>query len=112
MVSEKQGNYQQATNAFEQALKLDPENLTALSNLGTLRAKSGDLQGAIILWEPVFNRNENVVGLAKNLAQVQCMTGDSASARATLQRTLQYSPGLRDVQQMLAQLRSCSVAKQ
>ena len=112
IVSEKQGNYQQATNAFEQVLKLDPENLTALSNLGTLRAKSGDLQGAIALWQPVFNRNENIVGLAKNLAQVQCMTGDSASARATLQRTLQYSPGLRDVQQMLTQLPSCSVAKQ
>ena len=112
IVSEKQGNYQQATNVFKQVLKLDPENLTALSNLGTLRAKSGDLQGAIALWQPVFKRNENVVGLAKNLAQVQCMTGDSASARATLERTLQYSPGLRDVQQMLGQLPSCSVAKQ
>jgi hypothetical protein len=112
IVSEKQGNYQQAKNAFEQVLKLDPENLTALSNLGTLRAKAGDLQGAIALWQPVFDRNENVVGLAKNLAQVQCMTGDFASARTTLQRTLQYSPGLRDVQQMLAQLPSCSVGKQ
>ena len=112
IVSEKQGNYQQAKNVFEQVLELDPENLTALSNLGTLRAKSGDLQGAILLWQPVFSRNENIVGLAKNLAQVQCMTGDPVSARATLQRTLQYSPGLRDVQQMLAQLPSCSVAKQ
>ena len=112
VVSEKQGNYQQAKEVFEQVLKLDPVNLMAISNLGTLRAKSGDLQGAIALWEPAFERNENVVGLAKNLGQVQCITGDPAAARATLQKTLQYSPALRDVQQMLAQLPSCTVAKQ
>ena len=93
-------------------LKLDPQNLTALSNLGTLRAKSGDLQGAIALWRPAFERNEDVIGLAKNLAQVQCMSGDSASARNTLEKTLQYSPGLQDVRQMLAQLPSCTVSRQ
>lgn len=112
IVSEKHGEFTQAAAIFEQVLKLDPQNLTALSNLGTLRAKSGDLQGAIALWRPAFERNEDVVGLAKNLARVQCMTGDPASARATLQKTLQYSPGLQDVQQMLAQLPSCSGTKQ
>jgi predicted CXXCH cytochrome family protein len=111
IISEKRGDYKQATELFEQALKLDPQNLVAISNLGTLRAKSGDLQGAIALWRPAFERNEDVVGLAKNLAQVQCMTGDPSSARATLEKTLQYSPGLQDVQQMLAQLPSCSSVK-
>jgi hypothetical protein len=51
---------------------------------------------------PPFERSEDVVGLAKNLAQVQCMTGDPASARATFEKTFQYSPGLQDVRQMLA----------
>jgi tetratricopeptide (TPR) repeat protein len=111
ITSEKRGDYKQATELFEQVLKLDPQNLVAISNLGTLLAKSGDLQGAIALWRPAFERNEDVVGLAKNLAQVQCMTGDPASARATLEKTLQYSPGLQDVQQMLTQLPSCSGVK-
>lgn len=112
IVSEKRGDYKQATEIFEQVLKIDQQDLTALSNLGTLRAKSGDLQGAIALWQPAFARNEDVVGLAKNLAQVQCMTGDTASARITLYKTLQYSPGLRDVQQLLAALPSCTIARQ
>jgi len=112
ILSEKRGDYKQATEIFEQVLKIDLQDLTALSNLGTLRAKFGDLQGAIALWQPAFVRNEDVVGLAKNMAQVQCMTGDTASARITLQRTLQYSPSLRDVQQLLAALPSCSVARQ
>jgi len=112
ILSEQRGDHKQATELFEQVLKLDPQNLTALSDLGTLRAKSGDLQGAIALWRPAFERNEDVVGLAKNLAQVQCMMGDPASARATLEKTLQYSPGLQAVQQMLDRLPSCSGAKQ
>ncbi|HYK37765.1 multiheme c-type cytochrome [Alloacidobacterium sp.] len=111
IVSEKRGDYKQATDAFAQVVKLDPLNLTALSNLGTLRAKSGDLKGAIDLWRPTFERNEDVVGLAKNLAQVECMTGDVASARATLQKTLEYNPGLKDVEEILARLPSCEGAK-
>ena len=112
IVREKRGDFVQAKEAFEKVLKLDPQDLTALSNLGTLRAKSGDLQGAIALWRPAFERNEDVVGLAKNLAQVQCMLGDPAAARATLEKTLQYSPGLQDVQQMLTRLPTCSGTKQ
>ncbi len=112
VMSEERGDYKQARESFEQVLKLDPQNLTALSNLGTLRARSGDLQGAIDLLRPVFARNEDVTGLAKNLAQMQCMAGDAASAKATLEKTLEYSPGLQDVQQMLEKLPSCSGAKQ
>ena len=112
ILNEQHGDHKQARDLFEQVLKLDPQNLTALSDLGTLRAKSGDLQGAIALWSPAFDRNEDVVGLAKNLAQVQCIMGDPTSARKTLEKTLQYSPGLQDVRQMLDHLPSCSGAKQ
>jgi Flp pilus assembly protein TadD len=102
----------QAQELFQEVLKLDPRNLIAISNLGTLLAKSGDLQGAISLWRPAFERNEDVAGLAKNLAQVECIAGDAAAARATLQKTLQYSPGLRDVRQMLTHLPACATQKQ
>jgi predicted CXXCH cytochrome family protein len=111
ILSEKRGDYKQARELFEQVLKLDPRNLIAISNLGTLLAKSGDLQGAIARWRPAFERNEDVVGLAKNLAQVECMSGDTVAARATLQKTLQYSPGLSDVRQMMARLPECNIQK-
>jgi hypothetical protein len=112
ILSEKRGDYKQARGLFQEVLKLDPGNLIAISNLGTLLAKSGDLQGAISLWRPAFERNEDVAGLAKNLAQVECIAGDVAAARATLQKTLQYSPGLRDVRQMLTRLPACTTQKQ
>jgi hypothetical protein len=108
ILSEGRGDYQQAQGLFQEVLKLDPLNLIAISNLGTLLAKSGDFEAAISLWRPAFDRNEDVVGLAKNLAQVECIAGDTAAARATLQRTLQYSPGLADVDQMLTRLRDCT----
>jgi tetratricopeptide (TPR) repeat protein len=112
ILSEERGDYKQARELFQEVLKLDPGNLIALSNLGTLLGKSGDLQGAISLWRPAFERNEDVVGLAKNLAQVECIAGDTAAARTTLQKTLQYSPGLRDVRQMLTRLPACTTQKQ
>jgi hypothetical protein len=111
ILSEERGDSRQAQELFQEVLNLDPSNLTAISNLGTLLAKSGDLRGAISLWRPAFERNEDVVGLAKNLAQVECIAGDTAAARATLQKTLQYSPGLRDVRQMLTRLPACTTEK-
>jgi len=112
ILSEERGDYKQAQELFQGVLKLDPRNLIAISNLGTLLAKSGDLEGAISLWRPAFERNEDVAGMAKNLAQVECMVGDLAAARATLQKTLQYSPGLRDVFQILTRLPACAAQKQ
>jgi tetratricopeptide (TPR) repeat protein len=112
ILSEERGDYKQAQELFQEVLKLDPRNLIAISNLGTLLAKSGDLQGAISILRPAFERNEDVAGLAKNLAQVECIAGDTASARATLQKTLQYSPGLRDVRHMLTRLPACSTQKE
>jgi predicted CXXCH cytochrome family protein len=111
ILSEERGDYKQARELLQEVLKLDPDNLTAVSNLGTLLAKSGDLQGAISLWRPAFERNQDVAGLAKNLAQVECIAGDTAAARTTLQKTLQYNPGLRDVRQMLTRLPACTEQK-
>ena len=111
ILSEERRDYRQAQELFQEVLTLDPRNLIAISNLGTLLAKSGDLRGAISLWRPAFERNEDVVGLAKNLAQVECIAGDTAAARATLQKTLLYNPGLRDVRQMLTRLPACTTEK-
>jgi hypothetical protein len=109
---EGRGDLKQAQELFQDVLRRDPLNLIAISNLGTLLAKSGDLQAAISLWRPAFERNEGVVGLAKNLARVQCAAGDTAAARATLEKTLQYSPGIRDVRQLMTQLQDCGPQKQ
>jgi tetratricopeptide (TPR) repeat protein len=111
ILSEGRGDSEQARQIFMRVRQLDPGNLTAASNLGTLAGRAGDIKEAIALWQAPFARNEDIPGLAKNLATVQCMAGDVVAARATLEATLVFSPGLHDVRQLLAQLPACGSAK-
>ncbi len=106
-VSAERKDYATAEHAFQRALALDPVDLTALSNLGILLAKEGKLQQAEALLQSAFNRNHDLPGLAKNLARVQCMSGDARAARATLNAALEYGPGLDDVKQLLSELGDC-----
>ena len=102
------GESKDAEEAFQQVLKLDPQDLTALSNLGILRAKEGKLQGSIALLQPAFDANKNIAGLAMNLARVQCMAGDATGARSTLEAALVYAPGLQKLRDMREQMSDCS----
>lgn len=106
-LSAGRGDSQSAEAAFQQVLQLDARDLTALSNLGILRARRGNLPSAISLLQSAFDANKDVAGLAMNLARVQCMAGDAAGARATLDEALAYGPGLQDLQHMREQLSEC-----
>jgi tetratricopeptide (TPR) repeat protein len=97
-----------AESAFRRVLELDPHDLTALSNLAIFRAREGNLKDAVAMLRTAFARNEDIPGLAMNLARVECMAGDGAGARTTLQTALTYSPGLDDMRQLLAQINDCS----
>jgi Flp pilus assembly protein TadD len=111
LLSAEHGERQDAEEAFQEVLKLDPRDLTALSNLGTLRAKEGKLQAAIALLEPAFDANKDIAGLAMNLARVQCMAGDATAARTTLETALVYAPGLQNLRRMRDQMSDCSAPK-
>ena len=92
-------------------IRLDSKNVTARLNLGVLKAMAGDMQAAIPLLQSVFEQNESVVGIAKNLAEMQCRTTDVVGARGTLEKSLQYNPGLQEINQMLMRLPACSLGK-
>jgi predicted CXXCH cytochrome family protein len=111
LLSAERGERQDAEEAFQQVLKLDPRDLTALSNLGILLAKEGKLQASIALMQPAFDANKDIAGLAMNLARVQCMTGDVGRARATIDAALVYAPGLQDLQRMRNQMSDCHAPK-
>ena len=98
-----------AEEAFQEVLKLDPQDLTAQSNLGILAAKQGKLQASLALLQPAFDANKDVAGLAMNLARVQCMAGDVTGARTTLESALIFAPGLQDLRHMRDQLPDCSL---
>jgi Flp pilus assembly protein TadD len=111
LLSAEHGNNHDAEEAFHQVLKLDPHDLTALSNLGTLEAKEGRLQASVDLLHSAFQANEDVAGLAMNLARVQCMEGDAADARATLDAALVYGPGVEALRRMRDQMTDCKADK-
>ncbi len=110
-LSAGRGDSQAAETAFQQVLKLDARDLTALSNLGILRARQGNLPSAISLLQSAFEMNKDVAGLAMNLARVQCMAGDTTGARTTVEAALVYAPGLEDLLRMREQMTDCSAPK-
>jgi predicted CXXCH cytochrome family protein len=111
LLSAEHGNIHDAEEAFQQVLKLDPHDLTALSNLGTLEAKQGRLRSSVALLQSAFEANKDVAGLAMNLARVQCMDGDAAGARATLDTALLYGPGVEELRRMRTQVSECRIGR-
>jgi predicted CXXCH cytochrome family protein len=107
-LSAERGDHNAAEKAFRRVLELEPTNLTALSNLGTLLAKEGKLSDAIPLLRTAFDRNQDVAGLAMNLARVQCMAGDGPAARNTLSAALLYCPNYEDMRRLLTQMSACN----
>ena len=109
-LSAERGDLAMAEQSFRRVLELDPADLTALSNLGTLLAKEGKLNDATALLRKAFDRNNDVSGLAMNLARVECMAGDGIGARSTLNTALLYFPNSADMRRLLMQVSDCKSA--
>ena len=109
-LSAERGDWVRAEGAFRRVLEIDPGDLTALSNLGTLLAKEGKLKEATVFLKQAFDRNQDLPSLAKNLARVQCMSGDEAAARSTLTTALTYCPEVDDMRRLLTTLGNCTAA--
>jgi predicted Zn-dependent protease len=73
-------------------------------------AKEGKLNESISMLEKAFARNQDIAGLSMNLARVQCMAGDGAAARSTLNTALNYCRDLEDMRQLLTQMSTCGGA--
>jgi predicted CXXCH cytochrome family protein len=106
-LSAGRGDFAEAENDFRRVLAMDPSDLTALSNLGVLLAKQGKTPEAVQLLRRAFDRNQDLPGLALNLARTECLAGDSASARKTLEEALVFSPRLEDLEHLLDQMKDC-----
>ncbi|HEY1897493.1 MAG TPA: multiheme c-type cytochrome, partial [Terracidiphilus sp.] len=109
-MSAERGEHAEAETAFRRVLELAPSDLIALSNLGTLLAKEGKLKEGEVLLNRAFDHNQDIPGLAMNLARVQCMSGDGQGARATLATALIYCPNVEDMRRLLTQMDNCGAA--
>jgi predicted CXXCH cytochrome family protein len=100
----ERGNFAAGEAAFRRVLTLDPVDLTALSNLGTVRAKQGNLAESAQILGQAFDNNNDIAGLAMNLARVECAQGDARAAQNTLEAALVYSPGLDELRHLHDQI--------
>lgn len=107
LLSLERGDTQTGESLLKKVLRLDPNDLTAQSDFGALMAKEGNLSASLQLLRSAFNRNQDVAGLAMNLARVQCATGDTAGVRNTLRTALIYNPGVEELQQFLQSADAC-----
>ncbi len=112
LLSVERGDNQSGETDFRRVLSLDPNDLTAQSNLGILLAKQGKLAEAVHMLQSAFDRNQDVVGLAMNLARLECMTGDVSGVQATLRTALIYNPGIQEMQHFLSMADRCHASAQ
>ncbi|MFZ0633235.1 MAG: tetratricopeptide repeat protein [Acidobacteriaceae bacterium] len=103
----ERGNYKDAEAEFRRVLVLEPADVGALSNLGTLLARQGNLSEATNFLRQAWERNRDLGGLAMNLARVQCFAGNTSGEAETLKSTLRYNPGVARIQQQLNAAPAC-----
>ena len=108
ILSAERGDMAEAELSFRRALRLDPVDLTAKSNLGILLARQGKMKESIELLQSAFDRNEDVPGLAMNLARVECLAGNKNAAQAALVRALQFAPTALELEKLQRELTPCS----
>ena len=89
------GNRAVAEARFRELLDLQPTNLTALSDLAIYFAQKGDVVASVQMWTKAVERNQNDLGLARNLATGECLVGKEAVAKRVMAEALTFSPGYR-----------------
>ena len=106
ILAQMDGDVSHAEAYYRAALTADPANFVSGTNLGTLLGTSGDLKGAALLWEKIFEHNQDVPELGQNLAIVECRLGEKELAKGVLATVLTYSPGLMNARQLLLDIES------
>ncbi len=86
------GQSSAAAEEYQMALESDPYSSLAAGDLALLQAAQHQYRDASRLWQAVFDHDPAQLGAGMNLAIVQCGLGGQASALATLDRLLEFSP--------------------
>lgn len=81
-----------AEDRYRQALAIDPDHPSALNNLATIRARTGDVTGARALLERAVQLEPRYGEALNNLGVLCHQQGDNATAYACLQRATAIDP--------------------
>ena len=103
-IAQEHGNYDQARQLYEKALKLDPLSNDAATNLGVLEARDGHLSRAVQLWQQSFQRAPHRSAIGMNLAMAFCSTGQTKEAHNYVLQVLEFNPDLPNAKRLLHSL--------
>ena len=103
-IEQKHGATDRARELYQKALAITPSLLDACTNLGVIKAESGDLQGAVTLWRSAFERAPGRSGIGMNLARAYCRTRNYDEARRYTMRVLEFNPDLSEGKRLLRDL--------
>lgn len=103
-VEQKKSHPEEARQLYERALKIDPLNNEAETNLGAIEARAGHLQLAVRLWQQSLERApyRSVIGM--NLSLAFCAAGQTDIARHYLSRVLAFDPDSTKAKQLWAHM--------
>lgn len=103
-VDQQHKNDDEARELYERALKSDPLDIEAATNLGMLEARAGNLRRAVELWQGAFARApyRSVIGM--NLALTYCAANQKDDARKYVARVLEFNPDYGKAKSLLVNL--------
>jgi len=114
--AEDRGESETAEHLFRQALDLEPNMAAALTNLGNLVYRQGELAEARMLYERALEHDPNQPEARYNLANLLEDAGDTDLAISELRRVCAQAPEFADAHYnlglMLAQVGGAAQAKQ
>ncbi|WP_200181555.1 XrtA/PEP-CTERM system TPR-repeat protein PrsT [Ectothiorhodospira mobilis] len=98
------GREDEARRAFQQAMELDPDNLSVRMNLAGLELRSGHEERARELLATVHDRNPAHARTAQRLALLDLRAGEPELAQQRLARSIKANPEAVELPLMLARL--------
>jgi tetratricopeptide (TPR) repeat protein len=103
-VEQEDGHEKEARELYERALKIDTLANDAATNLGAIEAQAGNLQRAVKLWQPAFERVPYQSAIGLNLAMAFCVAGQKEEARKYVLRVLEFNPDFGKARSLLVNL--------
>lgn len=107
--------FKEATGYFEKALKIDPRNVTARTDMASCLYYSGDVDGALAQLTQSLKYNPKDANSLFNLGMIKYRgKKDPVGAIAAWQELLKYNPNLDrrpDVEKMIAEAKASEGAK-
>lgn len=103
---QRKGSTKHARELYEKALAKDSTLVDAATNLGVIEAQSGDLQGALQLWQNAFQHTPARSAIGLNIVRAYCAEGKFGEARTYTLRVLEFNPDLLSARKLLHFLNS------